>query len=78
MANVTIVVTAEQSACLPLREDEAGKKETVKAFCQRHIDSVAKVAIGQQRQRDFDALPDERKDAVIASEKALAAVEEEK
>ena len=76
MANVSITVTAEQSACLPLREDDKGKKETVKQFCQRHIDSVARVAIGQQRQKDFDALTDERKDAVIASEKALAAAAE--
>ena len=77
MANVTIVVTAEQAACLPLREDAAGKKETVKQFCQRHVDSVATLVVNQRRQRDFDALTDERKDAVIASEKALAAAAEE-
>lgn len=65
MATHSVTLTAEQEAALPLRD-----KETVAEFAQRHLDSVANVAVGQDRQRSFDALTDAKKDVAIAAGKA--------
>jgi len=67
MATISIKVSDEQAAVLPLRvlDDFSGDKETVAAYCQRIIDSSAALGISQKRQRDFDSLSVEQKDKAL-------------
>jgi hypothetical protein len=62
--SVTVRVTDEQAAVLPLRTTD-GEKETVAAYCQRILDSAAALGASQKRQKEFDALSDTNKDKAI-------------
>ena len=64
MATISITVTDEQAAVLPLRTTD-GEKETVAAYCQRILDSAAALGASQKRQKEFDALSDTNKDKAI-------------
>ena len=71
MATISITVTDEQAAALPLRKDEfSGDTETVAAYCQRILNTAAALGARQKRQRDFDGLSDAAKDRAILAGKA--------
>ena len=73
MATISITVTDEQAAVLPLRvlDEFSGDKETVAAYCQRIIDSSAALGASQKRQVDFDGLSDAAKDTAIVEGKKV-------
>jgi len=60
MATISIEVSDEEGAALPLRKDE-----TVTQYVQRIIDHNAAREIEAKRQQDFDALSDTNKDKAI-------------
>ena len=70
MATISITVTDEQAAALPLRTDDDGDTETVAAYCQRILNTAATLGARQKRQRDFDGLSDAAKDRAILAGKA--------
>ena len=70
MADITIRVTGEQAGALPYRVDEDGTLETLQEYCQRCFNGNAAIAQRQQWQREWDALPDDRKVAILAAEAA--------
>ena len=70
MATISITVTDEQAAVLPLRTTD-GEKETVAAYCQRILDSAAALGASQKRQKEFDALSDAAKDTAIVEGKKV-------
>ena len=74
MATHTITLTDEQENALPLSsvDDGEGNRtfETVAEFCQREIDHIANRNIQNKRQREFDALTEEQKEAAILAAKS--------
>jgi hypothetical protein len=74
MADHTITLTAEQENALPLRSTDDGDGnrtfETIAEFCCRTVCAVADQAVKQKRQREFDALTEEQKDAAIVAAKS--------
>jgi len=71
MATISITVSDEQAAALPLRTDDDGDKETVTQYVQRMIDYNAACEIEAKRKRDFEALSDEAKDKAIVEGKKV-------
>jgi hypothetical protein len=71
MATISITVTDEQAAALPLRTDGDGEKETVTEYVQRIIDHNAAHEIDQKRQRDFDSFSVEAKAKAIEEGKKV-------
>jgi len=63
MANITIVVSAAQSATIP---DDI----EVVDFVQGKMDGIFNQRINAQRQAEFNALTDARKDTAITAGKA--------
>ena len=63
MANITIVVSAAQSATIP---DDV----EVVDFVQGKMDGIFNQRINAQRQAEFNALTDARKDTAITAGKA--------
>ena len=71
MATISITVSDEQGAALPLRKGADGEKETVTQYVQRIIDHNAAREINAKRQRDFDGLSDAAKDTAIVEGKKV-------
>ena len=71
MATISITVSDELGAALPLRKGADGEKETVAAYCQRILDSAAALGASQKRQKEFDALSDAAKDTAIEEGKKV-------
>jgi len=65
MAKISITVTDEQAAVLPLAEGQ-----TVAEFCQYQINFIAQRNLENKRQCDFDALTDAQKATAITAGKA--------
>ena len=65
MATISITVSDEQAAALPLMTDDDGEKETVTQYVQRELDGAAKLGAKQKRQRDWDSLSLEQKDKAL-------------
>jgi len=70
MATISITVTDEQAASLPLRTTD-GNRETVAAYCQRILNTAAALGARQKRQVDFDGLSDAAKDKAIVEGKKV-------
>ena len=70
MATISITVTDEQAAALPLRTDD-GEQETVTQYVQRIIDYYSAREIEAKRQQDFNALSDAAKDTAIVEGKKV-------
>ena len=68
--SVTVRVTDEQAAVLPLRTTD-GNRETVAAYCQRILNTAAALGARQKRQVDFDGLSDAAKDKAIVEGKKV-------
>ena len=66
MATISIEVTDEQGAALPLKKDE-----TVTQYVQRIIDHNAACEIEAKRQQDFNALSNAAKDTAIVEGKKV-------
>ena len=66
MATISITVSDEQGAALPLRKDE-----TVTQYVQRIIDYYSAREIEAKRQQDFNALSDAAKDTAIVEGKKV-------
>ena len=66
MATISIEVTDEQAAALPL-----GETETVTQYVQRIIDYYSAREIEAKRQQDFNALSDAAKEKAIEEGKKV-------
>ena len=66
MATISITVSDEQGAALPLRKDE-----TVTQYVQRFIDHNAAREIEAKRKRDFEGLSGAAKDKAIEEGKKV-------
>ena len=77
MATISITVTDEQAANLPLRvldefnRDGSGEKETVTQYVQRLVDYTAACEIEAKRKRDFEGLSGAAKDKAIEEGKKV-------